>query len=384
MVGLNLKHTFMPVVAGLCLLALLAAAAAAPFSTSRPLTPLLSGLFPAAYAQTATEPVAGTPHQDKNSPPSPAKPATVSVESVPNVNLQDPNRYVSNPDGIISPADEAEINRMAAELERDLGVQVAVVALNSIGSNHYRQFATDLFQHWGVGQKGEDNGLLILLVLDPAQRSVTFETGYGLEGVLPDVIAYRIQQEYMIPALKNGDYSRGMREGMAAVSRHLRASGYESGAPVPAARTGSVVSESSSHTNSTSGMWPLLIFCAPFLLVFYFAWRKVRPRICPNCGKKTLKLTERQIVVPPSSSAEGTALDIWKCTNCGYVDKQKRRIPRYRHNSARGTGSGLAVLGGLALGGLAGRRSGGGFGSGRSGGGFGGGRSGGGGASSRF
>lgn len=52
---------------------------------------------------------------------------------------------------------------------------------------------------------------------DPPQRSVVFETGYGLEGVLPDAICYRMQQRYMLPDFKAGDYSAGMQKGVEAV-----------------------------------------------------------------------------------------------------------------------------------------------------------------------
>ena len=63
--------------------------------------------------------------------------------------------------------------------------EVAVVALQSIGDNDIDDFATELFTRWGIG-KQNDNGLLVLLILD--QRRITFRTGYGIEGILPDAI----------------------------------------------------------------------------------------------------------------------------------------------------------------------------------------------------
>lgn len=150
-----------------------------------------------------------------------------TIETIPNVRLADRNNYVSNPDGIIRSDDAARINSLLRTVEDSLGIEIAVVAVKSIGDNDARMFATDLFQYWKPGKKGKDNGLLIQLVTDPPQRSVVFETGYGLEGVLPDAICYRMQQRYMLPDFKAGDYSAGMQKGVEAVKNYLMASDYE-------------------------------------------------------------------------------------------------------------------------------------------------------------
>ena len=150
-----------------------------------------------------------------------------SIETIPNVRLSNWLNHVSNPDGIITPDDATRINQLLNVVEDSLGIEVAVVAVNSIGDHDARMFATDLFKHWGLGQKNKDNGLLIQLVTEPSQRSVVFETGYGIEGVLPDAICYRLQQRYMIPDLKAGDYSSGMLKGVMAVTKYLMSSDYE-------------------------------------------------------------------------------------------------------------------------------------------------------------
>ena len=89
------------------------------------------------------------------------------------------------------------------------------VVVSSIGYAQPRQFATELFNHWGIGKKGKDNGLLVLFVLD--QRDITFETGYGMEGILPDAICKRIQMQAMLPAFKEGDYDAGMLAGIKRI-----------------------------------------------------------------------------------------------------------------------------------------------------------------------
>ena len=185
------------------------------------------------------------------------------VTTIPNVHVTDRNSYVSNPDGIISPEDAALMNAMAADLQKTMGIEMAVVAVESIGDNEPRMFATDLFKQWGLGQKGKDNGLLILLVTDPAKRAVVFETGYGLEGVLPDVICYRLQQRYMIPELKNGEYSRGMLRGVGAVREYLRASDSQRSVMTAGTET---------RQEEDSGMSVLLSL--PVILLLFFLFRK--------------------------------------------------------------------------------------------------------------
>lgn len=143
-----------------------------------------------------------------------------SVTTVPNPKSADANAFVSNPNGIISQATESELNSMLQELEAHNKSEVAVVVLNSIGNEDIFDFGVKLFEHWGIGKKKSDNGLLVLFVLD--QRQVRFEVGYGLEGVLPDAICKRIQMDYMIPHFKSGDYDQGLLHGVSKTAEYIR------------------------------------------------------------------------------------------------------------------------------------------------------------------
>ncbi len=127
--------------------------------------------------------------------------------------------FVSNPDQIISAATEHEINNILDSLEHHNGVEVAVVLVQSIGFEDIKDFAVRLFNKWGIGKAGADNGLLVLLVTD--QRSVTFETGYGIEGDLPDIVCKQLQMDVMVPYFKQGDYNTGMLKGVQAIFEEL-------------------------------------------------------------------------------------------------------------------------------------------------------------------
>lgn len=126
--------------------------------------------------------------------------------------------YVSNPDNVISSSDVNTLNGLLIDLENNNSVQVAVVIVNSIGDANPKDFAVRLFNHWGIGQAANDNGLLIFTVMD--QRRTEFETGYGLEGVLPDVICYRIGMQVLVPYFKEGKYG----EGLIATVRRIKES----------------------------------------------------------------------------------------------------------------------------------------------------------------
>lgn len=141
-----------------------------------------------------------------------------SVQDVPNPKT-DGTGYVSNPDNILDATTVEQINADLAELEEKDGFQVAVVCLRSIGQNVPKDFSTDLASYWEVGTRGKDDGLLILLVLD--QRRVEFETGYGMETVLTDLLTQQIQQEEMVPYFKQNNYDLGMLEGVRRVCREL-------------------------------------------------------------------------------------------------------------------------------------------------------------------
>jgi uncharacterized protein len=142
-----------------------------------------------------------------------------TVDTVPNVRLAT-GSHVADPDGIIGATATAGIDQQLIALERDTGAQVAVVAVDSIGDADVFGFAQALFEHWGIGGKARDDGLLILLVKD--KRTVRLHTGYGLEGALPDVVCKRIEREDMVPAFREGRFGDGLVAGVQAVDRILR------------------------------------------------------------------------------------------------------------------------------------------------------------------
>lgn len=145
--------------------------------------------------------------------------ATWTVQTVPNVRATDVRLHTVDPDNLLDDASQAAIDRLLHEVETNSTAEVMVVALKSVGDVYVKDFATALFNHWRIGKSSKDNGLLILMVDD--QGKISFETGYGLEGVLPDAICMRIIQQDIIPYMKEGRYGEGLLSGVNKVVEYL-------------------------------------------------------------------------------------------------------------------------------------------------------------------
>ena len=146
--------------------------------------------------------------------------AEYTIQTIPNPKTANAHSFVSNPDGILKTETVQQMNEFLDSLQAQTKTEIAVVAVSSIGENEIKPFATDLFKAWGIGRAKQDNGLLILFVLN--QKKVTFETGYGLEGVLPDAICKRIQIQKMIPEFKKWNYDTGLMAGIVSAAAVIK------------------------------------------------------------------------------------------------------------------------------------------------------------------
>ncbi len=144
------------------------------------------------------------------------------VEDVPNVQLQDYTRYVSDPENVLDIGDVLLLDERLAWLRDSLALETAIVVLPAIDTGQYgsaKEFATELFNRWGIGDKEIHNGLLILLLTADGEREIVFETGYGTEKVLTDGYCKLIQTQKMVPFLKEGAYGEGLIVGVEEVEK---------------------------------------------------------------------------------------------------------------------------------------------------------------------
>ena len=95
------------------------------------------------------------------------------------------------------------------------GAQIVVVTVPSLDGDSLEDYATTLFRNFGIGDKNKNNGVLLLLALE--ERKFRVEVGYGLEGILPDGKTGRIQDEYIIPYLKQNNWNDGIKNGYNSI-----------------------------------------------------------------------------------------------------------------------------------------------------------------------
>jgi uncharacterized protein len=118
---------------------------------------------------------------------------------------------------VCAPEAQATMENLAREILDKTGTAVVVATVKTVGNSEPDMYANELYEAWGIGKKGEDKGVLIFLAL--AERKVRIETGYGVEGILPDGLVGSILDEYVVPFLKQGQYDRGLLNAMLAVGQ---------------------------------------------------------------------------------------------------------------------------------------------------------------------
>ncbi len=117
--------------------------------------------------------------------------------------------------GMIQPDKARELEGRLSDFERDTGHQVAVLTIPSLKGDALEDFSIRVAENWKIGQKGFDNGAILLVA--QKEHKLRIEVGYGLEGVLPDAIANRIINEVIVPRFRENDYSGGIEAGVNAI-----------------------------------------------------------------------------------------------------------------------------------------------------------------------
>src|SRR3989344_7501561 len=119
---------------------------------------------------------------------------------------------------LLKPETVANLEQTLKDFETRTGNEIAVVAIDTHGPDEtIESFAVKLFEKWGIGKKGQDNGLLLLIARD--NREMRIEVGYGLEPIITDIESSRIIREVLTPAFQAGDYDGGVIE---AVNRIMQ------------------------------------------------------------------------------------------------------------------------------------------------------------------
>jgi uncharacterized protein len=132
-----------------------------------------------------------------------------------------PTGFVNDVAQVMDESSRAELEGFLDQVKRKTGAQFAILTLKSTAPLTPSEYKVKVFERWGLGEKGKDNGVLMLVAVD--EREVRFETGYGLEGVLPDGLQSRIFRDSMAPRFRAGDYSSGIIAGAQEVATRIAA-----------------------------------------------------------------------------------------------------------------------------------------------------------------
>lgn len=123
--------------------------------------------------------------------------------------------YVLDEAEVLSPQVENQIVSVSRELAAKTKAQVVVVTLKDTRGRTLEELGLEILRSWGVGDKELNNGVVMLVI--PDERKSRIEVGYGLEGALPDGKTGRIQDDYMLPYFRQGDYNQGIINGFMVI-----------------------------------------------------------------------------------------------------------------------------------------------------------------------
>ena len=270
---------------------------------------------------------------------------------IPNPNLADRRVYVADPGNSVSASTKAEVNRILSDLRSSTSAEVAVAVVPSIGDMTIEDFGEKLFTQWGLGKSDKDNGVLILIALD--QRRARIQTGYGVEGVLPDISAKKIIDRSIISNMREGDLDAAVLASVNDVANvisdpvaaeELKSSQKDAWETAQGGVTGEDI-----RTFVTWLVWILFLFSVGMLIYDIFAtrnkdryrkalmwhnhrtaywilaacslglglipaaiaewmrhWARNKPMKCPTCGGKMRKLNEEEdnALLTPSQDFE--------------------------------------------------------------------------------
>lgn len=171
------------------------------------------------------------------------------VKSVSAIDIPKYSGRVNDFAKVLSPSFTSNLEQKILQVESQTTDQIAVVTVNNLQQTTIEDFAEQLFKDWGIGQKGKDNGVLLLISIE--DRKVRIEVGYGLEPIITDGRAGEIIRNQITPEFKKGDYEAGVSAGVDKISQYL---------------TGQVIEDSPKKSSNSDN--DHLVFILVFILMF--------------------------------------------------------------------------------------------------------------------
>ncbi|MCX6702561.1 MAG: TPM domain-containing protein [Candidatus Wolfebacteria bacterium] len=175
-----------------------------------------------------------------------------------------PKGFVNDFAGIFNDSQKSGLETKLSDFQKSTGNEIAVAIVKNLGGDTVENYAVELFKEWGIGQKGKDNGVLLLVATE--DRKIRIEVGYGLEGSLTDAQSSWIIKNDITPAFKNSDYYAGINSAIDQI--------------ITAVNGGAVPSDSQNYAKGLFGNlfndwhWFLFILFLPMWLASILARSK--------------------------------------------------------------------------------------------------------------
>lgn len=225
-----------------------------------------------------------------------------NAETLPIPHLNDERKYVTNPDGVLSNSAVTTIDNILYALEKDKGIETVVAVVKQIEGNDPYQFGMNIARKYGVGSKSQRTGLIIVLATE--DRSYQILTGNGLEATLPDAICRRIQNRYMLPELKVGNWDAAMVKTVTAIEGYVRKD----------ASLKAEISEQDHSMSAVLGLAIALVVCGGLV---FFAVVVSEKNKCPKCKHAQLRIVNRNRFRIAGTN-QWCVRTKYRCPRCGY------------------------------------------------------------------
>ena len=174
---------------------------------------------PTAQATTKPQQNATATDTTKQPPSSAPQVANDMAEGQTERNIPTLNAPVIDQANILTATEKQNLEQQIRNIYNQGKAQIGIIIVSTTGSEDIFDFAMRVAEQWKLGSAKQDNGLLIAVAVN--DRKIHIATGYGLEGVLPDIIASRIIRNQITPAFQQGQYAQGLQAGMNEIERTL-------------------------------------------------------------------------------------------------------------------------------------------------------------------
>lgn len=195
--------------------------------------------------------------------------AQYTVQNLPNPKVQGQSHFVSNPDNILTSVAVSQLNEISQSIDSLTKAEYAVVIVDDYEGDSDFEFALELFNHWGIGKEGANNGLLLFVAKD--RHEYRFISGYGMERIFPDAYLKRVGEKYLVPNFRNEDYDGGIIEASLFIEQILKSS--DSLVELERLLPESVPFWSARNPILANALWMLLLFSGLYLYVHFVSKR---------------------------------------------------------------------------------------------------------------